>query len=89
MKFLFEETKAARICLLPKPLAVAQLFNVITCIVVDSGATNTSIWVINQKYLVKIRKARFGIRFWIKYLKPLFNATTNLWLILQLQTLTL
>ena len=32
VKFLFEETKAARICLLPKPLAVAQLFNVTTCI---------------------------------------------------------
>ena len=32
VKFLFEETKAARICLLPKPLAVAQLFNVTTCV---------------------------------------------------------
>ena len=54
LKFLFEETKAARICLLPKPLAVAQLFNVITCIVVDSGATNTSVWVsIYTKSLVR------------------------------------
>ena len=26
---------------------------------------------------VKIRNTKFGIRFWIKYLKPLFNVTTN------------
>ena len=33
-------------CLLPKSLAIAQLFNVNTCIVVDSGATSTSVCVV-------------------------------------------
>lgn len=46
LKFFFEEVKSSRICLLPKALAVAQLFNVSTCVVVDSGATSTSVWVV-------------------------------------------
>ena len=36
----------SRVCLLPKALAIAQLYNVNTCIVVDSGATCTSVSVV-------------------------------------------
>ena len=36
----------SRLCLLPKGLAIAQLFEVSTCIVVDSGALTTSVWVV-------------------------------------------
>lgn len=64
MKFLFEETKAARICLLPKPLAVAQLFNVTTCIVVDSGATNTSVWVVIDGKVVESRSQSINVGGW-------------------------
>ena len=46
LRFLFEEVKLARVCLLPKALAIAKLFDVTTCIVVDSGATSTSVWVV-------------------------------------------
>ncbi len=46
IKFFFEETKIARLCLLPKALAIAQLFEVNSCIVVDSGATSTSVWIV-------------------------------------------
>jgi actin-related protein len=31
---------------LPKGLAIAQLFEVKTCIVVDSGALSTSVWIV-------------------------------------------
>jgi len=64
VKFLFEETKAARICLLPKPLAVAQLFNVTTCIVVDSGATNTSVWVVIDGKVVESRSQSINVGGW-------------------------
>jgi len=64
VKFLFEETKAARICLLPKPLAVAQLFNVTTCIVVDSGATNTSVWVVIDGKIVESRNQSINVGGW-------------------------
>ena len=46
LTFLFEEVKVARVCLLPKALAISKLFDVDTCIVVDSGATSTSVWVV-------------------------------------------
>lgn len=46
LKFFFEDLKISRLCLLPKALAVAKLFDVETCIVVDSGATSTSVWVV-------------------------------------------
>ena len=46
LRFLFEEIQITRLCLLPKPLAVSYLFDVETCIVVDSGATNTSVAVV-------------------------------------------
>merc|ERR1712029_275694 len=46
LTFLFEEVKVARVCLVPKALAICKLFDVNTCIVVDSGATSTSVWVV-------------------------------------------
>lgn len=46
LKYLFEELQVARLCLLPKALAISLLFEVETCIVIDSGATNTSVWVV-------------------------------------------
>ena len=61
---MFEETKAARICLLPKPLAVAQLFNVNTCVVVDSGATNTSVWVVIDGKVEESRSQSINVGGW-------------------------
>ena len=46
LKFLFEEVQITRLCLLPKALAISFLFDVETCIVIDSGATNTSVYVV-------------------------------------------
>ena len=46
LKFLFEEVQITRLCLLPKALAISLLFDVETCIVIDSGATNTSVYVV-------------------------------------------
>ena len=46
LRFLFEEIQITRLCLLPKPLAISLLFDVETCIVVDSGATNTAVYVV-------------------------------------------
>lgn len=46
LRFLFEDVQISRLCLLPKALAISLLFDVETCIVVDSGATNTSVYVI-------------------------------------------
>ena len=46
LKLFFEEMKISRLCLLPKAIAIARLFEVGTCIVVDSGATSTSVWVV-------------------------------------------
>ena len=43
---MFEDVQISRLCLLPKALAISLLFDVETCIVVDSGATNTSVYVI-------------------------------------------
>lgn len=36
----------SRLCLLPKALAISQLFEIKTCVVVDSGATSTFVWVV-------------------------------------------
>ena len=46
MKFFFEEIKISKLCLLPKALAVCQLAEMRTGIVVDSGATSTYVWVV-------------------------------------------
>ena len=64
LKYFFEETKAARICLLPKPLAIAQLYNVNTCIVVDSGATSTSVWVVIDGKVDDLRSHTINVGGW-------------------------
>lgn len=46
LKYLFEEVQISRLCLLPKALAISLLFDCENCIVVDSGATSTSVWVV-------------------------------------------
>ena len=46
LKFFFEEFKISKLCLLPKALAVCQLAEMRTGIVVDSGATCTYVWVV-------------------------------------------
>ena len=46
LKYLFEEVQVSRLCLLPKALAISLLFDCETCVVVDSGATSTSVWVV-------------------------------------------
>jgi len=46
LRFLFEDVQISRLCLLPKALAISYIFDVDTCIVVDSGATNTTVWVV-------------------------------------------
>lgn len=46
LKFFFEEVELSRLCLLPKALAIALLFEQSTCVVIDSGATSTSVWVV-------------------------------------------
>ena len=43
---MFNASFIFRLCLLPKPLAISTLFEIKTCIVVDSGATNTFVWVV-------------------------------------------
>ena len=48
LRYLFEETQITRLCLLPKALAISLLFDIETCIVVDSGATNTSVYVVTD-----------------------------------------
>lgn len=64
LKFFFEETKASRICLLPKALAVAQLFRVSTCIVVDSGATSTHVWVVIDGQVQEARSQSLNVGGW-------------------------
>jgi len=46
LRYLFEEIQIARLCFLPKALAISLLFEKSTCIVVDSGGTSTSVWVV-------------------------------------------
>lgn len=46
LRYLFEEIQIARLCFLPKALAISLLFERETCIVVDSGGTSTSVWVV-------------------------------------------
>lgn len=46
LKYLFEEVQVSRLCLLPKALAISLLYDCETCVVVDSGATSTSVWVV-------------------------------------------
>ena len=46
LRYLFEEVQLTRLCLLPKALAISLLFEEETCVVVDSGATSTAVWVV-------------------------------------------
>ena len=64
LKFLFEEAKASRICLLPKALAVAQLYKAKTCIVIDSGATSTSVSVVINGRIEDTRSQSINVGGW-------------------------
>ncbi|KAK0162307.1 hypothetical protein PV327_008655 [Microctonus hyperodae] len=46
LHYLFQEIKVARVCLVPKPLAACAMLDVETCVVVDSGALNTTVAVV-------------------------------------------
>eukprot|EP00096_Caligus_rogercresseyi_P012543 TRINITY_DN5293_c0_g1_i1.p1 TRINITY_DN5293_c0_g1~~TRINITY_DN5293_c0_g1_i1.p1 ORF type:complete len:431 (-),score=63.29 TRINITY_DN5293_c0_g1_i1:8-1135(-) len=63
-KFLFEEMKISRLCLLPKALALSHLFEVDTCIVIDSGATSTSVWVVFDGVVCEERTQSNSIGGW-------------------------
>ncbi|CAB4068764.1 unnamed protein product [Lepeophtheirus salmonis] len=64
LKFLFEEIKISRLCLLPKALALSQLFEAETCIVIDSGATSTSVWVVFDGMVCEKRTQIMSIGGW-------------------------
>lgn len=53
-----------RLCLLPKALAVSQLFEVDTCLVVDSGATSTSVWVVVDGKVDESRTQTMNVGGW-------------------------
>ena len=61
LRFFFEETKASRVCLLPKSLAIAQLFKTSTCIVVDSGASKTSVDVVIDFKVEEARSQKINV----------------------------
>ncbi|XP_067000649.2 uncharacterized protein [Anabrus simplex] len=46
LHYLFLQVKVSRICLVSKPLATCAMLGLETCVVVDSGALNTSVSVI-------------------------------------------
>ncbi|XP_043502903.1 uncharacterized protein LOC122524618 [Polistes fuscatus] len=46
LHYLFQEVKAARVCLVPKPLLACSMLDIKTCIVVDSGALSTTVAVV-------------------------------------------
>lgn len=64
LRYLFEEIHVSRLCLLPKALAVALLFEKDTCIVVDSGATMTSISVVLNGRVEVERTQSIGVGGW-------------------------
>jgi len=64
LRYLFEELQIARLCLLPKALAISLLFEVETCIVVDSGATNTSVWVVIEGRVDTSRTRTIAVGGW-------------------------
>jgi len=71
LSYLFEEVQIARLCFLPKALAIALLFEKDTCIVIDSGATCTSVWVVLDGRVDTARTRRVGVGGWhlSEYLK--------------------
>ncbi|XP_023323078.1 uncharacterized protein LOC111697341 isoform X2 [Eurytemora carolleeae] len=71
IRYLFEELQISRLCLLPKPLAISILFECDTCVVIDSGATNTSVWVVLRSRVDPARTRSIGVGGWnvSEYLK--------------------
>ncbi len=53
-----------RLCLLPKGLAVAYLFDIFTCVVVDSGATATYVWVVVDGKVDESRTQTMSVGGW-------------------------
>ena len=64
LTFLFEHIQISRLCLLPKGLAISYIFDVDTCIVVDSGATNTTVWVVVEGKVDTERTRRLAVGGW-------------------------
>merc|ERR1719219_1203759 len=64
LRFLFEDIQITRLCLLPKPLAISLLFDVETCVVVDSGATNTAVWVVLEGKVDPTRTQTIAVGGW-------------------------
>ena len=87
----------SRVCLLPKALAIAQLYNVNTCIVVDSGATCTSVSVVINGKVDMTRCQNINVGGWhvSQFLKQALdwknqkdNALVNLVVVLLYSTYT-
>lgn len=64
LRYLFEEINVARLCLLPKALAISLLFEQETCVVIDSGATNTSVWVVLEGRVDPARTRTVAVGGW-------------------------
>ena len=64
LRYLFEEINVSRLCLLPKALAISLLFEKDTCIVVDSGATMTSVSVVIEGKVEVERTQTIGVGGW-------------------------
>ena len=64
LRFLFQDIQISRLCLLPKALAISYIFDVDTCIVVDSGATNTTVWVVVEGKVDTARTRTMGVGGW-------------------------
>ncbi|KAI4503807.1 hypothetical protein M0802_001210 [Mischocyttarus mexicanus] len=72
LHYLFQEVKVARVCLIPKPLAVCAMLDIETCIVVDSGALNTTVAVIIDGRVMPRRwkllpVGGWNVAFYLKY----------------------
>lgn len=64
LKYLFEEVQISRLCLLPKALAISLLFDADTCVVVDSGATSTCVWVVLEGRVATARTQTVPVGGW-------------------------
>jgi len=64
LRYLFEDIQIARLCFLPKALAISLLFERDNCIVVDSGATSTSVWVVLEGRVDPTRTRSIGVGGW-------------------------
>ena len=61
---MFSLAPFARLCLLPKALAASYLFEAPTCVVVDSGATSTHVWVVLEGRMDLERTRSVGVGGW-------------------------